>query len=75
MSFHQFLSSSHQGSVPAGINVVQLLGRAGATPKIAGPEERPFVMFPLATNYAVKTKEEDGSGRLRFGVINQSELL
>ena len=32
-------------------------------------------MFPLATNYAVKTKEEDGSGRLRFSVINQSELL
>ena len=46
---------------------MQLLGRAGAVPKIAGPEERPFVMFPLATSYAVKTKEENGSGRFNFG--------
>ena len=46
---------------------MQLLGRAGAAPKIAGPEERPFVMFPLATSYAVKTKEENGSGRFSFG--------
>ena len=47
---------------------MQLLGRAGAAPRIAGPEERPFVMFPLATSYAVKTKEENGSGRFSFGV-------
>ena len=47
---------------------MQLLGRAGAPPKIAGPEERPFVMFPLATSYVMKTKEEDGSGRFSFSV-------
>ena len=52
--------------VPVVLNVVQLLGRVGANPKIVGPEERPFVMFPLATNYTVKTKEENGSGRLSF---------
>ena len=56
--------------IPVGLNVVQLLGRAGADPKIAGREERPFVMFPLATNYVIKTKEENGSGRFSFSLTS-----
>ena len=44
------------------INNVQLLGRVGADPREVGREDRPMVLFSLATDKHYKVTNDDGSG-------------
>lgn len=46
-------------SLEKSLNQVTLLGRVGSDPQIRGSEERPVVVFSMATNIRYKTEEDE----------------
>lgn len=53
-----YLNSCLFVNINQGLNQVTLLGRVGTEPQLRGSEERPVVIFTLATNLQYRNKKE-----------------